>query len=97
MLSVQLVDSDGRSIAGMQLGFGLQNRATLEPGEEASLPLCLRFPPNVTLPKADTYSFEVLIDGNHHASVRLVVTDKPPPGLIVPGLPGQLPANPANP
>lgn len=91
-VSVQLVDSDGGSIAGMDLGFGVANPATLVAGEEASLALCLRFPPTVTLPKADTYSYEVLIDGNHHASLTLKVVDRPPPGL--PTQPQSGPPNP---
>lgn len=93
-LSVQLRDSDGKQLAELQLGFGVNDTSSFEVGEEASLPLCVRFPPNVMLQTVGSHVYEVLIDGNHHVSVPFIAVLRPLPGQLpgpIPGIPGGTP------
>jgi hypothetical protein len=67
-LQVRLIGEDGQEVAQVQGTFGVNDPTILEPGEEAgvSIPLAMH---ELMLPMAGTYSFEILIDGTHHASV----------------------------
>lgn len=71
-LQVKLLNADGQPVAGVDVEFGLEDTGALEPGEHASLPIPLVFPPEVQLPEPGTYSFELLIDGIHQVSVPFI-------------------------
>jgi len=73
-LRIQLQDADGGQIAAMDAQINVGDPAMIAPGEEASLPLPLGLPPQVALPDAGRYSFEILIDGTHQASVPFTAT-----------------------
>lgn len=77
-MQVRLLDEDGAEIARFDLEFGVGDTGQLEAGEEVSLPLPLTIPPNVGLEKAGRYSFEILIDGNHQASIPFIAKHTPP-------------------
>lgn len=68
-LEVQLQGEDGQRVAGLDATFQAGNSGDLAPGEEASLALPLAFPEVVQLPSPGRYSFELLIDGIHQATV----------------------------
>ena len=68
-LVVLLQGEDGQEAARVDIEFGVADPGTLEPGEQASLPLSLPMPPQVALPAPGRYSFELLIDGIHQGSV----------------------------
>ncbi len=68
-LEVQLLSADGARIVGFQAQFGINDPSVLMPGEQISVPLPITPPPQIQLPAAGTYSFEVLVDGVHQASV----------------------------
>lgn len=70
-LELLLNDSDGKMLAKIDLTFGVKDPALVPPGEEASIPLPLRFM-GVSLPKPGSYVYELLIDGNHQISVPFV-------------------------
>lgn len=67
-LELLLNDDDGKMLAKVDLRFGVMDPSLIPPGEEASIPMPLRFP-GVMLPKAGTYVYELRIDGNHQVSV----------------------------
>jgi hypothetical protein len=73
-LRVLLQDADGRQLAAMEAEIGIGDPGQIEPGEEASLPLPLGLPPQVALPAPGRYSFEILIDGTHQATVPFTAT-----------------------
>lgn len=73
-LRIQLQDADGQQLAAMDAQIGIGDPNEIEPGEEASIPLPLGFPPQVALPGPGRYSFEILIDGTHQASVPFTAT-----------------------
>lgn len=75
-LEVRLQDADGGPIAGFEIEFEADSeRADLDPGEHLSMPLPLKPPPQVQLPKPGQYSFEVLVDGIHQVSVPFRAVD----------------------
>lgn len=80
-LSVQLQGEDGERIAAFDIGFGINEPGDLQPHEQASVPIALPLPEAVQLPGVGAYSFELLIDGIHQASVPFVAheVDLPPP------------------
>jgi len=65
---VLLLSVDGEEVAAIAIGFGVTDPSALTPGEEASLPIPINVS-NLPLPAAGPYSFEILIDGIHQASV----------------------------
>lgn len=67
-LTVLLLAQDGERIAEFGIEFGISDPSVLEPAEEASLPLALSLH-TVPLPREGPYSFELLIDGIHQATV----------------------------
>jgi hypothetical protein len=71
-LEVRLQGEDGQLTAKFELEFGVGDPSALEPTEHASLPLPLPLPPQVQLPTPGRYSFELLIDGIHQASVPFI-------------------------
>ncbi len=71
----RLLSEDGEEVGSVQINFELsQPHAALRPGEELSvaLPLSLHA---LGLPRAGAYSFELLIDAVHHASVGFVAEE----------------------
>jgi hypothetical protein len=78
-LQIQLQDADGQRIASIDAQFGVSDPSLLAPGEEASVPLPIGLPPQVGLPAVGRYSFEILIDGTHQASVPFSAVPVQPP------------------
>jgi len=74
-LVVRLQGEDGLEVARVDIDFGVNDTGTLEAGEQASLPLPIPMPPQVMLPGVGRYSFELLIDGIHQASVPFTAHD----------------------
>jgi len=70
-LEVRLQGEDGQQIAAVNAEFGVGDASQLQPGEEAHLPLPLQLQ-GVPLPHEGRYSFELLIDGIHQATVPFV-------------------------
>lgn len=68
-LQIQLQDADGQRIAQIDAVIGVGDPGQIEPGEEASVPIPIGLPSQAQLPRATRYSFELLIDGIHQASV----------------------------
>jgi hypothetical protein len=77
-LDVRLHGADGEEIAKVEGQFGIGDPGDTEPGEELSIALPLGMPPQIALPRAGRYSFEILIDGEHRATVPFIA--KPVPG-----------------
>lgn len=69
-LEVRLMAEDGPTVGRIEIDFELAPVA-LRPGEELSVPFAVPLP-SVELPHAGAYSFELLIDGVHQASVPFV-------------------------
>jgi hypothetical protein len=69
-LETRLLAEDGQEIARLEIGFQLES-SDVRPGEElsAAFPIPLH---SVPLPAEGAYSFELLIDGVHQASVPFV-------------------------
>lgn len=84
-LAVKLQGADGEEVARVDIEFGVGHAGTLEPGEQASLPLPIPMPEQVVLPSPGRYSFELLIDGIHQTSVPFIAheveTPPQPPQL----------------
>lgn len=68
-MQIQLQGADGQRIAAIDAQFGVNDPSMLRPGEEASVALPVILPPQVGLPTEGRYSFEILIDGIHQATV----------------------------
>lgn len=78
-MEVRLLAEDGAEAATVNIGFELGSNATVRPGEELSavFPVPLHL---VGIPHPGAYSFELLIDGIHQASIPFiaeVTTDEP--------------------
>lgn len=87
VLDVRLQGEDGQPVAAIQVQFGMNTApdGDLQPGEHASLPLPIPLGEQVALPEAGRYSFELLIDGIHQASVPFIahtVEVPQPPGPL---------------
>ena len=70
-LEARLLAEDGVLVARVQIDFALAPTGTVRPGEE----LAVAFPVplhTAQLPEDGAYSFELLIDGVHQASVPFV-------------------------
>lgn len=76
---MRLQGADGQDIAGLNVEFGIGDTSALEPGESVSVPMPLPLPEAVVLPEPGAYSFELLIDGIHQASVPFIATKVEPP------------------
>lgn len=76
-LEVLLQDEDGAQVTKVNIAVGVGDQSAVPPGEEASIALPWNFPGQPVLPHAGRYSFEILIDGVHQASVplRAIPTD----------------------
>ena len=81
-LEVRLQGADGEGIGGFVIGFESDNPGGLEPGEHVSLPLPIVPPPDAQLPGPGRYSFEVLIDGVHQATVPFIAHQIDAPELL---------------
>lgn len=68
-LQALLQGADGQKVGDITIGFGVGDPGQLVVGEEASLPLGLSMVAGIPLPEHGAYSFELLIDGIHQASV----------------------------
>jgi hypothetical protein len=80
-IEVRLLDEDGTAIGGIDGEFSVSPTGQIDPGEAASLPLPLEFPPGINLPRPGPYTLELLIDGISHASVAFkAVAIEGPPG-----------------
>jgi hypothetical protein len=73
-LQIRLQGADGQLVADVGVDFGVRDTGSLAPGEMASLPIPIALPEAVQLPAPGRYSFEVLIDGIHQASVPFTAT-----------------------
>lgn len=82
---VRLQGEDGQLVAEMGIKFGVNDPGSLAPGEQASLPIPLALPEAATLPAPGRYSFELLIDGIHQATVPFIATEVQAPELPPPG------------
>jgi hypothetical protein len=71
-LDVRLQGADGQELAKVEVQFGISNPGGTEPGEELSIALPLNMPESLIMPQAGRYSFELLIDGMHRASVPFI-------------------------
>lgn len=74
----RLLSEDGEEVGSVQVNFEMSHPvAVLRPGEELSvaLPLSLH---GLGIPHPGAYSFELLIDGVHHASVGFVAEEGQP-------------------
>ena len=81
-LRIQLQGEDGQAIGQMDAQIGVADPALVPVGEEASLPLPLALPPGAGLPTPGRYSFEILIDGIHQATVPFTAVHDPNQGGI---------------
>ena len=82
-LTMILLAQDGERVVELSVEFGLNDPESIPTGEEASLPLPIPMP-DLPLPHAGSYSFELLIDGIHQATVPFKVVEgetesAPPP------------------
>lgn len=66
-IEARLLAEDGAELRRVEIGFGITAQSA-RPGEELSAPFAIPLFP-VTLPQEGSYSFELLIDGVHQASV----------------------------
>lgn len=71
-LEARLQAEDGATIARVDIGFELNPSGSERPGEE--LPVAFALPLHgVAIPHVGAYSFELLIDGVHQASIPFFV------------------------
>ena len=68
MLKCVLIGEDGGEVGGFEAEFAINEVGDVRPGEEFSMAVALPLPQTM-LPGPGVYSFEVLIDGVHQASV----------------------------
>jgi len=73
-LEVLLQDEDGERVTRFALETAQIDASQVPPGEQAPLPLAWNFPANPHLPHPGRYSFELLIDGVHQATVPFTAT-----------------------
>jgi hypothetical protein len=73
-LDVRLQGEDGHEVAKFEVQFGIGDPGDVQPGEELSMALPLIMPPEIGLPHAGRYSFELLIDRSHQASIPFIAT-----------------------
>ncbi len=70
-----LLAEDGEEVAGVEIDFGLGPQK-VRPGEELSAPFAIPLL-NFPVPREGAYSFELLIDGVHQASVPFIAEVTP--------------------
>jgi len=76
-LDVRLQAEDAQEIAKFDVQFGIGDPGDVQPGEELSVALPLIMPPQIGMPQAGRYSFELLIDGIHQVSIPFIATHLP--------------------
>ena len=79
LVRILVLDADGQQLAESTLGFDpppQEARDAFLPGEEWSLPIAVNLS-GVMLPRAGSYSVEVLVDGHHQASVGFLAQPNP--------------------
>lgn len=69
-LEVRLMKEDGEEVGRVEIDFELESQA-VRPGEELSAPFAVPLH-GVALPHQGAYSFELLIDGIHQASLPFI-------------------------
>jgi hypothetical protein len=77
-LRVILQDQDGVAIVSLDGGFQVTRGPDARPGELLAVPLVLALH-NVAIPKAGTYSVEVLVDSHHIRSLVFASSPRPTP------------------
>jgi hypothetical protein len=77
-IRLALQTEDGQTVAEAQGQFGVQPEVLtqLQPGEEVAIPIALPFN-GVALAAEGSYSFELLIDGNHQQSLPFRAAGSP--------------------
>ncbi len=75
-LEARLLAEDGEEVASLEIGFQVGS-SEVRPGEELSVPFALPMS-QLPLPRSGAYSFELLIDGIHQASVPFLAVASPP-------------------
>ena len=73
-LTMMLLAQDGERVVELAVEFGLNAPDQIPAGEEASIPLPIPMP-DLPLPHPGSYSFELLIDGIHQATVPFKVAE----------------------
>jgi hypothetical protein len=79
-LRAVLQDQDGNQIARIDGEFGVQPGKSARPGERLAVPMVLPLA-GLPIPKAGTYSFELLLDSQHVRSLAFVAQVPTPPIL----------------
>ena len=82
VLEISLQGEDGQRITALSIEFAMDQPVALAPGEQHSLAIPIPIPDAVQLPIAGRYSFELLIDGIHQATIPFTAhtLDAPPTG-----------------
>jgi hypothetical protein len=80
-LRIALQDADGQLVAELAGEFELKPGPGIQPGEQVPMPMVFNLHPLV-IPKAGTYSMEILVDGHLVRSMPFVVAplEKAPGG-----------------
>lgn len=83
MMEVRFMSQDGNLVGRIEVEFQLEASDELQPGEMHSLCVPLKLG-NLPLPRPDSYSFELLIDGIHQTSVPFLakLLENPLEGII---------------
>jgi Family of unknown function (DUF6941) len=71
-VEILLQDEDGNQVTRAEIGFQPTeeaHQAVLPPGEEVPIPITWDFPARPAIPHPGRYSFEILVDGTHRATV----------------------------
>lgn len=84
-IETRLLAEDGAELGRVEIGFGITAQ-DVRPGEELSAPFAIPLIP-VALPSEGSYSFELLIDGVHQASVPFTALLAPTEPEAFPGTP----------
>lgn len=71
-----LVDQDGQEIVRAEAEFSMVATGPMQPGEEFNVPIPIPLA-HLLIPRATAYSFELLVDGVHQASVPFVAVEVP--------------------
>jgi hypothetical protein len=74
-LEIVLQGDDGEQVTKVDVGIEAGDASGIPPGEEGEMLIAWTFPARPKLPGPGRYSFEVLIDGAHQASLPLRVAE----------------------
>jgi hypothetical protein len=73
-VEIILQDADGDRVTRVEIGTEPGEENSVPPGDEGEMLLAWTFPAQPKLPHPGRYSFELLIDGVHQASVPLTAS-----------------------